>query len=164
MSSAWDGILSGMPQTFRLPSRVVKLDDAPITRLLAHRQIAPEAPEAGGVLLGRRLAAGHVVIDEVTEPIPTDGRTRFTFHRSAEHQGAIDDAHARSGGTLGYLGEWHTHAEPDPRPSVVDIEDWQRRAREDTYDAEELLFVIVGQEHVRAWSCDRTGLVTPIDE
>ncbi len=162
MLSAGDGILSGMPITFRLPPRIVKLDDAAFARLLAHRQIATDATEAGGVLLGRRLAGGHVVVDEVTEPIATDVRTRYTFHRSAEHQAAIDDAHERSAGTCSYLGEWHTHAEPDPRPSAVDIEDWQRRAREDTYDAEELLFVIVGQEHVRAWGCDRTGLVTPL--
>ena len=147
---------------FRLPSRVVKIDSAAVARLLACRQTAPDATEAGGVLLGRRLAGGHVVVDEITEPIPTDVRARYAFHRSAEHQAAIDEAHARSGGTCGYLGEWHTHAEPNPRPSSVDIEDWQRHACEDTYDGEELIFVIVGQEHVRAWRCDRTGHVEPL--
>jgi integrative and conjugative element protein (TIGR02256 family) len=151
-----------MAITFRLPSRMVKIDDHALARLLAYRQLQPEDAEAGGVLLGRRLAGGHVVVDEITEPIPTDVRSRFAFHRSAEHQAEIDAAHERSGGTCNWLGEWHTHAEPDPRPSEVDLADWQRRAREDTYDAEELIFVIVGTEHTRAWTCDRLGTVAPL--
>lgn len=156
-------IFPAMAITFELGGgRALKIDDEAHERLLAHRQLGRASSEAGGVLLGRRLHGGHLVVDEVSEPQPGDRAGRFTFHRSTDHQRIIDEAHERSGGTCGYLGEWHTHAERDPRPSEIDIDNWQRHAREDTYDAEELLFVIVGTEHVRAWSCDRSGLVASL--
>lgn len=147
-----------MSLTFDLGGRRrLKIADEAVAKMLARRQLGRTASEAGGVLLGRRLDGGHVIIDDVTEPQAGDRAGRFTFHRSADHQALIDEAHLASGGTCGYLGEWHTHAEPDPTPSDVDLDDWLRRVREDVFDGDELLFVIVGQERLRVWTCDRPG-------
>jgi integrative and conjugative element protein (TIGR02256 family) len=134
-------------------------DDA-LATLLAHRQTATDVFEAGGVLLGRHIiGTNDMVVDSVTEPMFGDVGKRFEFHRSAPaHQAAIDRAWESSGGTIGYLGEWHTHAEPDPTPSAVDLDDWVRRLRGDTFDGGSLLFVIVGQERTRMWRGDRATL------
>ena len=138
----------------------VQIGDAALDVLLAHRQIADDAPEAGGVLLGRYiLGTKDIVVDSTTVPMHGDVGSRFAFHRSAEtHQKALDFAWHQSGGAIGYLGEWHTHAEPDPTPSAVDLDDWAKRLRGDTFDGDSLLFVIVGQERTRMWRGDRATL------
>ncbi len=138
----------------------VQIGDAAHATLVANRQFARAVFEAGGVLLGRLIiGTNDVVVDAVTEPMGGDVGTRFSFHRSAPaHQAAIDRAWESSGGTVGYLGEWHTHAEPDPTPSTTDLDDWTKRLREDTFDGGSLLFVIVGRERTRMWRGDRATL------
>jgi len=131
----------------------LKLGTDALGQMLAFRQSRKRDPEAGGVLLGRHLnEGGHVIVDAVTTPMPGDHATRHSFHRThAPHQRAIDEAWSRSGGCSVYLGEWHTHPEPDPHPSSIDLDDWRRRLREDDVEAACLFFIIVGQEQVAAW-------------
>jgi len=76
-------------------------------------QDVPTKPEAGGVLLGRHiLETGDIIVDLITEPMPSDRQGRFRFFRARRpHQAAIDRAWRASGGTYTYLGEWHTHPE-----------------------------------------------------
>jgi integrative and conjugative element protein (TIGR02256 family) len=125
--------------------------------MLRFRQSRRRDPESGGVLLGRHLHEdGHVVVDAVTTPMRGDRATRHSFHRShAPHQRAIDEAWERSKGSCVYLGEWHTHPEPDPHPSTIDLDDWRRRLREDDVEAPYLFFVIVGQTRISAWEGSR---------
>nr|WP_254627998.1 Mov34/MPN/PAD-1 family protein [Myxococcus sp. CA040A] len=121
--------------------------------MLGFQQVADHDAEAGGVLLGRILVnCDDVVIDEVTLPMTEDTRGRFTFHRArSRHQQVVDDRWKDSRGTCLYLGEWHTHPEPYPTPSHVDVGDWRRRLREDQFEGESLLFLIVGTHSVGAW-------------
>jgi integrative and conjugative element protein (TIGR02256 family) len=137
----------------RANGAVVKLDAEALARLSCFRQAEPWRNEAGGVLLGRRiLGSEDVVIDEVTTPMPGDHRTRVTFHRGqARHQQVIDARWSESLGTCQYLGEWHTHPEPCPVPSRVDMVDWCRRLGEDRFEGESLFFIIVGIDEVGAW-------------
>lgn len=139
---------------------VIKIGPEALATMRSYEQHASDAPEAGGLLLGRYIRGGHnIVIDKVTEPMPGDERTRFTFFRAAEsHQRAIDEAWEASGGTCCFIGDWHTHAEPVPSPSPTDIENWKRMLREDVRDDEACFFVIVGQRMIRVWEGNhRTG-------
>lgn len=122
-------------------------------KLLGYRQLDDEAPEAGGVLLGRYiLDTDDVVIDDITAPCTDDECSRFSFKRSAPaHQAAIDEAWASTTGRIHYLGEWHTHPESNPTPSRTDIDDWRRRVRTDRFDADFLVFVIAGLQVISAW-------------
>ncbi len=149
------------------PGLRLQLGAAVMTTLARFEQHSEVEPEAGGVLLGRWLRDGSaVIVDEVTTPGGTDEAGRYTFHRSHEHhQRLTDEAWERSGGTCVYLGEWHTHAEPDPTPSRIDLDDWQRRLREDDVEADLRFFAIVGTEVTRLWVGDRrTGTIvkTPL--
>lgn len=118
--------------------------------------------EAGGVLIGRFIEGGEdVVVDLVTPPLAGDRRSRFRFHRAQRaHQEVIDREWRSSGNTRTYLGEWHTHPEPSPTPSNIDLNDWRRRVKRDTFHGETLHFLIVGQAEVRAWEMQR-GLCVP---
>ncbi len=146
---------------FRAADRqVFKLDALVVRRLHDFRQTQCVSREAGGVLLGRWLRGSeHVVVDELTTPMRGDRRGRTSFHRTARaHQQHIDRAYAESQGTCGYLGEWHTHPEPDPTPSSVDLDDWRRRLRDDRVDVPHLFFVIVGTSLTRAWRGARASI------
>jgi integrative and conjugative element protein (TIGR02256 family) len=131
----------------------IKLTAEVVTRLQQYAQHAPDAAEAGGVLLGRYLSdSDDVVVDDITEPMQGDKRGRYFFHRAQKaHQKAIEQAWRASNGTRTYLGEWHTHPEALPTPSCVDTCDWRRKLRQDQY-FERLFFFIVGTREVRGWS------------
>ncbi len=149
-----------------LAGRRLKVDGAVLARLTAYRQVAADQHEAGGVLLGRYLLGSEdVVVDEITEPMPGDHRSRFRFRRQQKsHQRRIDDAWLASRGTCGYLGEWHTHPEPNPTPSRTDLEDWQRHLRVDVFDGDTLYFLIVGNKTIHAWEGARSSLaVSPME-
>ncbi len=132
---------------------ILKIDSFVVGRLLAFAQDDHKKLEAGGVLMGRLLkGSSNIVIDENTEPMSGDARSRFAFERSARgHQEVLDARWSESAGTCGYLGEWHTHPEPHPTPSNVDLRDWRRRLKQDQFDVAHLLFIIVGTEKISVW-------------
>lgn len=155
------------PMVFqRMSGALVKINVEPLEVLLEHRQDGPSKLEAGGILLGRFLRnSANVVVDEVTIPSHLDRQARAFFHRNhLKHQQVIDARWKASNGTCQYLGEWHTHPEPEPTPSHVDMRDWSRRLREDQFHGHTLLFLIVGMREIRAWEGDRRTLaIRPLE-
>ena len=126
-------------------------------------QDAPEKAEAGGILLGRHiLGTDDIIVDDVTTPMPGDRRSRFQFFRARRrHQEAIDRAWQESSGTCAYLGEWHTHPERCPIPSLVDRLRWQQKLLRDRF-SEPIFFVIVGISEVRVWERLRHHRLMPL--
>lgn len=116
--------------------------------------------EAGGVLLGRFIiGTADVIVDQVTEPMPSDRRSRRRFFRtSKDHQAVIDRRWYQSRHRCNYLGGWHTHAELNPSPSGIDERDWKHSLQTDQFDCETLYFIIVGIQKIRAWEGDRYTL------
>jgi len=150
-----------MGQSFHRPhGGVVKLGEDALAGMLRFAQLSEAATEAGGVLIGRHIAdSKDVVIDRVTVPMAGDRRTRTRFDRAhRRHQKALDEAWERSSGTSVYLGEWHTHPEPLPTPSNIDLNDWRKRLVNDRVEADFLLFLIVGQREIRMWEGSRVVL------
>lgn len=127
---------------------VLKISAEALGVMFSFRQLAPADKEAGGILLGRHIIHSlNIVVDEVSIPMRGDQRSRYGFKRSSKlHQKIIDERWSDSGGTCQYLGEWHTHPEPVPHPSSVDVGDWKRRLKHDTVDSEITFFIVVGTE------------------
>lgn len=101
--------------TLRIPSAIAKA----ISNRLARDGFSFES---GGVLLGTRHARlpKYEVVD-LTFPGKLDKRGRFHFLRSKRAANkAIKRSWSQSGGKVNYIGEWHTHDEPLPRPSRAD--------------------------------------------
>jgi integrative and conjugative element protein (TIGR02256 family) len=130
----------------------VQFGPSALDTIRRHLQLRRDAPEAGGVLLGRYIAGtADVVVDAVTEPMAGDRRSRARFFRHRRgHQLAMDAAWSESGRTCAWLGEWHTHPEPDPSPSFVDRIDWRRKLTVDRYE-EALFFLVAGTDRLRVW-------------
>ena len=131
-----------------------------ILRLFQFRQNTPCKKEAGGVLIGRYIQNSfNIVIDDITVPMRGDCRKRYSFFRAQRrHQQAIDQVWRNSAGTSHYLGEWHTHPEPIPEPSDIDLKNWQRHLQQDVFNGDTLYFVIVGTKRLRVWEGNRLSL------
>ncbi len=141
-----------------------KLSEGALAMMRLFQQHQAEDLEAGGFLIGRYIRGGmDLVVDHVTVPIPTDERSRFGFHRSEEHQAFLDEAWERSGGTSCFLGDWHTHAEPYPDPSTIDLANWRRTLEETIHDGQACFFVIVGTLEIRVWEgVKASGKIAPL--
>lgn len=105
-------------------TRSIILVDAGVVELLSkHRQLSPQATEAGGILLGH-LRGPHFHIRFATFPGPNDVRSRTSFHRQDESH---ERAYLRARGDdplVAYIGDWHTHPENLPIPSPIDEREW----------------------------------------
>ncbi len=140
----------------------IKLSAPAVTKLRDFEQHEEHQAEAGGVLVGRWIRETEdVVVDDVSTPGPKDRRSRRGFFRDrSHHQEVLDEAWRMSGGAFTWLGEWHTHPEPRPRPSVVDLVGWGARLHRDRAPGPALFFVIVGTEEIAVWEWPR-GLRVP---
>lgn len=97
--------------------------------------------EAGGILIGSHRG-DHVEVSDCTVPMRRDARARTLFDRmDGGHQEAAIRAWRSSGGTDTYVGEWHTHPEAHPSPSLLDRWTWGRIMRR---SREPLVFAIGG--------------------
>ncbi|MCY4439783.1 MAG: Mov34/MPN/PAD-1 family protein [Deltaproteobacteria bacterium] len=118
---------------------------------LEHRQTTAVADESFGVLMGTTsVDRREIWIETVTTPMAHDRRSRFCFAlRDPGHQLAVHEKFASSGGRGIYLGTWHTHPEPIPKPSKIDRTDWGTCLRANR--ERPLVFVLVGTEEIRVF-------------
>lgn len=82
------------------------------------------ATEAGGILIGS-YRGNHIEVRDCTVPLRRDVRRACFFDRRDKgHQLAAMCAWTRSFGTETFVGEWHTHPEDFPLPSIIDHGTW----------------------------------------
>lgn len=139
---------------------MLKITKKALSEMRAFVQDHPNKTEAGGVLIGRAFDIScNLIIDEATIPQPSDKRHRFRFFRTQKgHQKIIEETWKNSDGIQNYLGEWHTHPEPIPTPSKIDIEGWIKHIQKASFDGDCLIFLIFGTEGFRAFEVRRDTL------
>lgn len=109
--------------------------------LLSYRQLSDYSKESAGVLIGERRGV-HIIIKTLSEPSPWDIRRRFMVDRvSKHHQKAVDNAFKKSNGEWHYLGEWHTHPEDVPIPSMTDYTSWHKNLK----SSDPFILIIAGR-------------------
>jgi integrative and conjugative element protein (TIGR02256 family) len=139
--------------------RQVVISGETVEELLTFRQTGNES-EAGGLLVGMYLKEGdHLYIDRLTTPQRCDRRSRFGFFRSLMHNVRLQRIWRESEETRVFVGSWHTHPEPDPTPSAIDLKDWGRLLAKGSFVGDELFFIIVGTKRIRAWKGARGATV-----
>ncbi|MBD3667603.1 MAG: Mov34/MPN/PAD-1 family protein [Kangiella sp.] len=113
-------------------------------KLYFHRQMNLENDEAAGVLIGERRGE-HIIIRHISEPGQGDIRTRFSVNRKGRHhQLAVNQAFYASKGILNYVGEWHTHPEDVPSPSLLDLTSWKKNLT----DPAPSILLIIGRRNI----------------
>ncbi|WP_092255973.1 Mov34/MPN/PAD-1 family protein [Pseudomonas sp. NFACC13-1] len=116
--------------------------------LFSHAQTKSNTTEAGGIFLGHR-AGGHIHVISATGPLSNDKRARLSFDRlDTGHQKAAHHAWASSGGTVDYVGDWHTHPQSIPTPSSKDYVEWNKLTK---VLPSSHLFAIVGSSGNSFW-------------
>ena len=92
-----------------------------------YQQIESFSAEAGGQLFAR-FSDAEIRVERATGPRISDRRSRFGYvpDRRREQE-EIDALHGRG---LHFIGDWHTHPEPNPRPSTSDIHSIRQAVRD----------------------------------
>lgn len=116
-----------------------------LTHLESHRQLRFWQSETGGLLFARLIDC-DVVVEVATGPRKTDRRTRWTYRpdRFAEQQ-EIDDLHPQG---LLFVGTWHSHPEPVPTPSSVDLHSLAESFLMSQHHLNAFVLAIIGQRPV----------------
>jgi integrative and conjugative element protein (TIGR02256 family) len=120
-----------------------------IARMRRYQRPAEANREAGGIFVGSYRARNLEIVD-CTEPMPHDIRRRYSFERKDKaHADLSDGRWLRSGQKETFVGEWHTHPEADPIPSMIDLSTWQAAVKK--YGPLPLFFSICGTRRTRFW-------------
>jgi len=127
---------------FLAKGRLVTLTDTVSQEISRFTQFPESDREAGGILLGR-YRGPHIEILSRTAPMPADRRTRFGFVRQDHgHQQVANKEWLESGGSINFVGEWHTHPERHPTPSWVDRRSWRKQMGR--LKSSPMVFIIAG--------------------
>ncbi len=121
--------------------QVIVLSDDVLIHLLRHRQIGRRDLEAGGQLFAR-IEDQWIVVVEATGPRRGDRRTRTSYvpNRAAE-RAEIADRHAAG---VYFIGDWHTHPDREPQPSVRDLASIAECFNKSAHALNGFVLVIVG--------------------
>lgn len=134
----------------------VEFKDDVIVALRKYAQNSSKTPESGGILMGKRLLNGNIIVTDFTIPQRGDISGRFYFKKNKKiHQQLSDRIWEESLGNIIYVGEWHTHPEKIPRPSSVDLRGWYLSTR-DQIDSKNYIFLIVGINELGLWSNNKS--------
>jgi integrative and conjugative element protein (TIGR02256 family) len=121
---------------------LVDVSDDVIRTISSFAEPSQSLREAGGILLGC-YRGSHIQIVRCTTPMPLDRRLWNLFdRRDPGHQRRASRCWRDSGRTTTYVGEWHTHPEPVPMPSLRDRQTWREIA--DRHTAGPVVFAIRG--------------------
>jgi integrative and conjugative element protein (TIGR02256 family) len=108
-----------------------------------YQQIESFSAEAGGQLFAR-FSDAEIRVERATGPRISDRRSRFGYvpDRRREQE-EIDALHGRG---LHFIGDWHTHPEPNPRPSTSDIHSIRQAVRDSKHHLNGFVLLIAGTE------------------
>lgn len=121
----------------------ILLSDSAITTMDTYRQTGKKDKEAGGQLFAR-FDGADTLIDIATSPKWLDKRARYRFEPSKwMQQREIAAMHAKG---LHFVGDWHTHPEPIPQPSELDLSSMQECFVRSIHDLRAFVLVIVGTQ------------------
>jgi integrative and conjugative element protein (TIGR02256 family) len=133
---------------FRTGLRLVTVANEVVETISAFSRRPENSREAGGILVGS-YRGPHIQIASCSGPMARDRRTATLFDRcDPGHQEYALKNWGDSAQTKTFVGEWHTHSEPRPSPSRLDLQTWRHVAGNNA--AGNTVFLIKGYE--RWWA------------
>lgn len=129
---------------FELNKIPFKIDNSVFETFKKYIQDDNKKEESGGVLIGK-VYDNHIEILDCSEPTQFDKRSRYNFNRSFKSaQEFIDMKFESSQGKEIYLGEWHTHPENNPRPSGIDLKNFEKSLKNNILNSDTHFMIIIG--------------------
>ncbi len=121
-------------------SAVVISDHAAET-IKSFRQLEPQDKEAGGQLFARFNEKDTIIV-EATKPKLLDRRSRSGFRPNRWLQRReIRERHKRG---LHFVGDWHTHPEPVPVASAIDLSNTKDCFNRSQHELKAFVMIIAG--------------------
>jgi len=121
----------------------VELSDPVLAHFHKHAQHSDGSPEAGGQLFANITKDGsHWFVSSATGPRSSDKRSRFLFRPDRR----IEQREIRAEFEQGkhYVGDWHTHPQQTPQPSVSDTRSMGEIFEKSIHQLPGILMIIVG--------------------
>ena len=121
--------------------------------------------ETGGIIVGIYDTKEMCLrITDFSFPFERDVRRRFRFFRHKEgHQEYMDKLWKESGHIKAYLGEWHTHDQDIPVPSITDKQTWKRIAKQNN-NFDQCCFIIIGRKKYQMWTVINDKVVEQMED
>jgi integrative and conjugative element protein (TIGR02256 family) len=120
---------------------VIVLTDEALSAMHKYRQLNSAAKEAGGQLFAKFEGVDTLIV-EATRPKILDKRSRYEFKPNRLLQ-QLEIYHRYRQG-LHFVGDWHTHPEKNPSPSIRDINDMAECFHLSTHNLRAFVMVIMG--------------------
>jgi len=135
-----------------------------IEDLILDAQTSKNDHEQGGVLMGELYPKKDlIVVTHVVKSVPQFSNP-YNFEMDVDSiQLQISEIWKNSGGSITYLGDWHTHPEHSPTPSFTDRVTFTKNYLNSSFDQNFLLYIIVGMlshEDTKLWIGLCNGFVT----
>ena len=142
MYGMWDKLYNGVTIPGN-PNRYIIFSEEVIDKFKKFQQNNLNDVESGGLLLGK-IRGEHFEITQITTPYSKDKLSKFSFERNdLKHIKIMNCLKKNSHGEISYLGEWHTHPEDFPKPSIVDKQEWNNIKSKRKYP---IFFLIIGRK------------------
>ena len=128
---------------------------------LSYRQNRFWKKEACGVLIGSSNKSEYEVsVELVTPPMRGDFRNRLGFRLlDKHHQNTVDREWEKSSGGRFYLGYWHTHPQPNPMPSGLDLAEWRNNYNQNKQHMKSLFYPIIGTSVISIWQVSNSQII-----
>jgi integrative and conjugative element protein (TIGR02256 family) len=144
---------------FELGNLSIKISKEVLEKIKYFIQNENHKPEAGGILIGHYLEDNNYSITDVSTPSEFDKSSRFNFTRTKKNaQKIINNIFKDSKGKKIYLGEWHTHPEDYPTPSVLDKKSILEQIRGNILNSEIIFMLIVGRKGIYISYVEKNGI------
>lgn len=127
----------------------VLIDSNIYSELLSKRQTKKNDKERGGVLLGKLYPSLNEIV--VTHVIESESSNSYKYGISLDVgflKNEIDRIWKESKGQITYLGDWHTHPEAIPKPSIQDYKTFVINYYKSKRSQNLLFYLIIGNKNI----------------
>ncbi|MCG3699375.1 Mov34/MPN/PAD-1 family protein [Aliarcobacter butzleri] len=137
----------------------IEINESVIKIFNIYKQRKENDVEKGGVLMGKLYPSSNKIV--ITHALICNNQesTRYELNLNTKClQEKILKIWEESNGTITYLGDWHTHPEKSPKPSITDYKTFILNYFSSKFDQNLLLYIIVGNAEIN-WGKSFNGFL-----
>lgn len=139
----WEKLKSGIIFN-KNPVKILLFSDSSISTMQKFIQNTNSKCEAGGIILGE-VKGKHIYVTDVSSPKKNDIRKSTYFERKDKAHISFYEYRYNQNNCTKYFGEWHTHPEKQPTPSLTDKKEWNKICK---MIKEPNIFLIIGTHNI----------------